>query len=81
VITVLASSAALGSGRSKPAVTLGHIRLNHLRPGADAFELTLKTGARHALTTHRRLAVSVRIVVTASGAQAVTVSRSLILRP
>jgi hypothetical protein len=81
VITVLASSAALGSGHGKQAVTLGRIRLNRRRAGAVAFKLTLKTVARHALTTHRRLSVSVQITVAASGAQTVTVSRSLILRP
>jgi plastocyanin len=81
VITVLASSAALGSGHSKQAVTLGHIRLARLRSGTDVFKLTLKNVARRALTTHRRLSISVQITVAASGAQTVMISRSLVLRP
>jgi plastocyanin len=80
VITVLASSAALGNGHSKQAIKLGQIRLNHLRAGAAAFKLALKTVARRALTTHRRLAISVQITVSAGGAKTVTIVRSLVLR-
>jgi hypothetical protein len=79
VIAVVASSAALQGGRSKQAVTLGHIRINNLRPGTAAFKVALKSSARRALTAHRRLPITVQITIAAAGAETVTTSRSLVL--
>lgn len=80
LITVLASSAALGSGRGRQSTTLGHVRLGRLRAGVVAFKVVLKTVARRALTAHRRLTITVELTVAAAGAQTIMVSRGLVLR-
>jgi plastocyanin len=80
VIAVISSSSALGRGGHKQPTTIGHLRLSDLRTGTVRFEIALKTPARRAVTTHKHLAITVQVTVSASGAQTVSLSRSLILR-
>jgi plastocyanin len=80
VIAVISSSSALGRGGHKQPTTIGHLRLSDLRAGTVRFDIALKTPARRALTAHKHPAIAVRITVSASGAQTVSLSRSLTLR-
>jgi plastocyanin len=80
IIAVISSSSALGRGGRKQPTTIGRLRLSDLRAGTVRFSVALKTPARRALTTHKQLAISVQVTVTAPGAQTVSLSRSLTLR-
>jgi hypothetical protein len=80
VIAVISSSSALGRGGHKQPTTIGHLRLSDLRAGTVRFDIALKTPARRALTAHKHLAITVQVTVSASGAQTVSLSRSLTLR-
>jgi plastocyanin len=80
LITVISSSSALGRGGRKQPTTIGHLRLSDLRAGAVRFNVALKTPARRALITHKHLAITVQIAVSAPGTQTVSLSRSLTLR-
>jgi len=80
-VILLASGASLARAQHRPAaVRVGRFGRSSVRAGAVSFAVPLVSRARSALHRHRRLALTVRIVLTtpASGAS-VTVTRSVVL--
>jgi hypothetical protein len=82
LITVLASRAALqhGAPHAQQLITLGSTRLNRLHPGTATFRVAVESPARRALSSYRRLAITIRVTVIAPGATTITLSTSAVLR-
>jgi len=78
-VDLLAKSASLASGGHASGVRVGKLVRSHLRAGKVAFSVALNGRARAALRRHRRLALSVRIVIQPATGSAVTVTRSVVL--
>lgn len=82
-VTALVASRALGGRARRRArqVRVGGKRLRAKAAGATAFSLTLDAAARAALRRHRRLAVSLRIVVTPPHGARVVKTVAVVVRP
>jgi plastocyanin len=79
-VDLLAKAASLG-GSGKGQELAGRLVRSSLQAGTASFSVPLKARAREALRRHRRLALSVRILVTFAGAPSVVVTRSVLMRP
>jgi plastocyanin len=78
-VDVLARRAAL-SAHGHGLTRVGRLVRSSLAAGTVTFRVPLDARAVHALHAHRRLALTVRIVLTPPGAQPLTVVRGLLLR-
>jgi plastocyanin len=79
-VDLLAANATLASSPHSTAVEVGRIVRTSLRPGTVHFTVPLNAKAKRALRAHRRLAVTVRIVLTPTAGSALTITRSVLLR-
>lgn len=79
-VELLASRASLASAGHSPQVQVGRAVRASLRAGTVTFTVALDARARHALRAHRRLALSVRIVLVPAQGAAATITRSVVLR-
>ena len=77
---LLARRAALAA-HGRGLTRVGRLVRSSLAAGTVTFRVTLDARAVHALHAHRRLALTVRIVLTPPGGQPFTVVRGLLLRP
>jgi hypothetical protein len=78
-VDLLAKSASLARrGHSKP-VTVGRFVRSSVSAGKVSFSVSLNAKAKRALSRHRRLALTVRIVLTPTKGAAVTVTKSVVL--
>jgi plastocyanin len=80
-VELLAARASLASASRPRTVPVGRFVRAALAPGTARFSVVLGARARRALVRHRRLALSVRIVVRPLSGAAVTVLRSVLLKP
>lgn len=79
-VQLLAPRASLAStGRSAP-VLVGRLVRSSLRAGPVTFAVALDSRARHALRAHRRLPLTVRIVLSPAHGAAVTIARVVVVR-
>ncbi len=79
-VELLASRASLASAGHAAQVQVGRAVRASLRAGTVAFTVALDARARHALRLHRRLALSVKIVLSPAHGGAATITRRLVLR-
>jgi hypothetical protein len=62
------------------AAPVGKLVRSSLHAGKLTFALTLSPKAKHTLKAHHRLTLTVRIVLTPAHGQAMTMSRSVLMR-
>jgi hypothetical protein len=79
-VELLAARASLASTGHSAQVQVGRAVRASLRTGTVTFTVALDTRARHALRAHRRLALSVRIVLVPAHGAAATITRHVVLR-
>ncbi len=79
-VELLARSAALASTARVARVEVGRVLRAGLHAGTVTFTVPLDARARHALRAHGRLALSVRIVLSATHGAPVTLVRSVLVR-
>jgi hypothetical protein len=80
-VDLLARRASLAAAPHAPLASAGRLARSSLPAGLVSFKVTLNARASHALRAHRRLALSVRIVIRPVHGQPVTVTRAVLLRP
>jgi len=80
-VDLLAGRASLAAAPHAPLASAGRLARSSLPAGLVSFKVTLNARASHALRAHRRLALSVRIVIQPVHGQPVTVTRAVLLRP
>jgi plastocyanin len=80
-VDLFAHSAVLASAGHKALVRIGRLVVAHVRAGSVKFSVSLSRSARKALARRRRLAVTVHVALQSPSAKAVTLSRSVLLRP
>ena len=80
-VDVLARRASLAAAPHAPLASAGRLVRSSLPAGLVSFKVMLNARATHALRAHRRLALSVRIVVRPVHGQPATVTRGVLLRP
>jgi hypothetical protein len=78
-VTLRARGASLASLRRPPQVRVGRLVRVSLHAGTVSFAVPLSAKARHALAVHRRLAVTVTIVLAPPHGSAVTATRSVVV--
>jgi plastocyanin len=79
-VDALANAAQLARAHSPAHVTVGRLVRSSLTAGRVSFALSLNARARRALRRHRRLALTVRIALTAPGGSTVTRTLAIVLR-
>ncbi len=79
-VELLARSASLASAGHSSRVQVGRAVRTSLPAGTVTFRVAIDAGARHALRVHRRLALSVKITLTAPHRSPVVLTRSVVLR-
>lgn len=79
-VQLLATRASLASGGRSPSVQVGRTVHAPLRAGAATFTVGLDARARRALQVHGRLALSVRIVLSAAHGAPLAITRSVVVR-
>lgn len=79
-IELLAKGASLARAGRSAQVGVGRLTRSSLYAGILPFSVSLNAKARRALARHRRLALSVRIVLAPLHGPAVTITRAVILR-
>jgi plastocyanin len=80
-VDLLAKRASLASAGQSGLVRVGRLVRTSLQPATVSFKVPVDARAKRALAIHRRLALSVRIVVSPVHGSVVTVTRSVILHP
>ena len=80
-VDLLAGRASLAAALHAPLASAGRLVRSSLPAGLVSFKVPLNARASHALHAHRRLALSVRIVIRPVHGQSVTVTRAVLLRP
>jgi len=80
-VRLQASSAALARSGRRHLVQVGRLLRASVGAGAVAFSVPLDARARRALKVHRRLVLSVTLVLTPAHAAAATLHRTVTLRP
>jgi hypothetical protein len=78
-VALLARGASLANVGRPPQVRVGRLVRASLRAGKVSFTVPISAKAKHALRLHRRLALTVAIVLTPAQGAAVTVTRSVVL--
>ncbi len=81
VVRLLAARASLASAIHAQQLQVGRLVRSSLPTGAVSFAVTLDAKARHALRVHRRLALTVQILVSAPSGSTVAVTRGVVLHP
>jgi len=76
---LLASSASLAKVKHSSKVNIGRFLRSSLKAGAVSFAVPLNAKAKSALRRHRRLALTVQIVLTPAHGAATTVTKSVVL--
>ncbi len=79
-VTLLTTTASLAKVGHSSKVRIGRFLRSSLQAGAVSFTAPLTAKAKAALRRHKRLALSVRIVLTPLAGAPETVSRSIVLR-
>ncbi|MGO9322150.1 MAG: hypothetical protein ACLQBY_15295 [Solirubrobacteraceae bacterium] len=79
-VELLASGGSLASAGHSSHVQVGRVVRASVQAGAVTFTAALDAKARHALRTHRRLALSVRIVLSPAHGAGLTITRSVVVR-
>jgi plastocyanin len=80
-VELLARGASLATAHHARAVRVGRLVRSSLHAGRVPFSVALNARARRGLRTHRRLALTAKIVLTPATGAAVGVTRSIVLRP
>ncbi len=80
-VVLLATGASLAKVRHPSTINVGHYLRSSLRAGPVSFAVPLSARARSALHRHKRLALTVRIVLTPVHGAVLTVTRGVVLRP
>jgi plastocyanin len=78
-VDLLANSASLAKAKHSVKVRVGRLSRSSLKAGAVSFAVPLTAKAKSALRRHRRLALTVRIVLTPPHGTAVTMTKSVVL--
>jgi plastocyanin len=78
-VDLLAKSASLAKAGHPAQVRVGRLQRSSLQPGKVSFTVALDARAKRALGTHRRLALTVKIVLVPKHGSAVTVTRGVVL--
>jgi plastocyanin len=78
-VALLARGASLAKVGRPPQVRVGRLVRSSLRPGKVSFTVPLSAKAKRALRLHRRLALTVAIVLTPAQGSAATVTRSVVV--
>jgi plastocyanin len=78
-VILLAKSASLAKAGRSAQVVVGRLVRSGLRAGTVSFNVPLSAKANRALARHRRLALTVKIILTPKHGSAVTVTRSVVL--
>jgi hypothetical protein len=79
-VELLARKASLASAGHSAQVEVGHVVRSLTRAGRATFAVALDAKARRALRVRRRLALSVKIVLSPAHGLPLTITRSLLLR-
>jgi plastocyanin len=80
-VQLLAARASLASaGYAARVVQVGRAVRSGLHPGATRFGVSLDAKARHALSVHGHLALSVKVVLTAAHGAVARITRSVVVR-
>jgi plastocyanin len=80
-IDLLAQSASLAKAKHSAAVRVGRIVRGSLFAGKLSFSVKLNAKARRAIKRHHRLALTIKIVLTPAGGEALTITRSVVQHP
>jgi hypothetical protein len=78
-VDLLASGASLAKAGHSAQTRIGQLLRSSLKAGSVPFSVPLTAKARSALRRHRRLALTVRIVLTSVHGAAVTVTKHVVL--
>ncbi len=78
-VDLFATGASLAKAHRPPKVRIGHFLRSSVRAGVVPFAVPLTAPGKTALRRHKRLALTVRIVLTPLSGAAVTVTRSVVL--
>jgi hypothetical protein len=78
-VTLQARGASLANLRRAPQVRVGRLVRSSVHAGKVSFAVALSANARHALAIHRRLAVTVTIVLAPPHGSAATAKRSVLV--
>jgi plastocyanin len=78
-VDLLARGASLARAGHSAQVAVGRLVRSSLQAGTVSFAVPLSARARRALHRHRRLALTVKIVLTGADAPALTLTRSVLL--
>jgi plastocyanin len=78
-VDLVAKAASLAGAPRAIQVAVGRLVRSSLVPGTVSFKVALNARARRALRVHRRLALTVRILLAAPHATAVRISRTVVL--
>ena len=76
-VDLLTQSASLAKARHSTRVRVGRYVRSSLSAGKLSFSVKLNAKARRAIKRHHRLALTVEIVLTPAGGQALTITRSI----
>jgi plastocyanin len=79
-VDLLTRSASLASSPHSTQVEVGRVVHSSLAAGTVPFTVPLNAKAKRALRARRHLALTVRIVLSATGGSALTITRSVLLR-
>lgn len=80
-VDLLAQSASLAKAKHSPRMRVGRLVRNSLSSGKLSFSVKLNAKARRAIKRHRRLALTVQIVLTPAGGKALTITRAIVQHP
>jgi hypothetical protein len=80
-VDVLAQSASLAKAKHSTRVRVGRYVSSSLSAGKLSFSVKLNAKARRAIKRHHRLALTVQILLTPAGGEALTITRSVVQRP
>jgi hypothetical protein len=78
-VDLLAGNASLAKAKHPSRVRVGRVIRSSLQAGAVSFAVPLTAKAKSALRRHRRLALTVQIVLTPVHGAALTITRSVVL--
>ncbi len=78
-VALFAASSALGKGEGPAKLLVGRFSRSSLKAGSASFSVQLTATGRAALRRHKRLALSVRIVLKPARGASATITRGLVL--
>jgi plastocyanin len=80
-VDLLARRASLAGTRRAPQALVGRLVRLAVAPGTVSFKVSLSGRARRALRAHRRLALTVRILLSAPHGSTASISRNVVMHP